>query len=138
MLLAGIALHHVPGGDAARDARHQRGLYPGVIVWNNDESNGGDAIFLDRGRVAFDSVRPTDKVRYSTGTASEHLCDFASLSFANLGDKLATDNGVWARAGDLNGTGPEPDLAGGLARALDEIARDLRSCEYAMPQPPVG
>ena len=72
------------------------GLYPGVIVWNIDESNGGDAIFLDKGRTGFDSVRPTDKVCYSTGTPSEHLWDFASLSFANLGDKLATDNGVVA------------------------------------------
>ena len=72
------------------------GLYPGVIVWNIDESNGGDAIFLDKGRAGFDSVRPTDKVCYSTGTPSEHLWDFASLSFANLGDKLATDNGVVA------------------------------------------
>lgn len=32
----------------------------------------------------------------------------------------------------------EPDLAGGLARALDEIALDLRSCEYPIPKPPVG
>lgn len=32
----------------------------------------------------------------------------------------------------------EPDLAGGLARALDQIAVDLRSCEYAIPAPPRG
>jgi Mg-chelatase subunit ChlD len=32
----------------------------------------------------------------------------------------------------------EPDLAGGLARALDQIAVDLRSCEYAIPAPPTG
>jgi hypothetical protein len=32
----------------------------------------------------------------------------------------------------------EPDLAGGLARALDEIALDLRSCEYPIPPPPAG
>lgn len=32
----------------------------------------------------------------------------------------------------------EPDLAGGLARALDAIALDLRSCEYTIPAPPVG
>lgn len=32
----------------------------------------------------------------------------------------------------------EPNLAGGLARALDEIALDLRSCEYPIPQPPAG
>ncbi|HEY6080908.1 MAG TPA: phosphate ABC transporter substrate-binding/OmpA family protein [Polyangiaceae bacterium] len=72
------------------------GQYPGVIVWGIDESNGGDAIFLDKGRKGFDSVLPTDKVCYSVGTPSEHLWDFASLSFANLGDKLATDNGVVA------------------------------------------
>lgn len=78
-------------------AKHRvDGQYPGVIVWNIDESNGGDAIFLDKGRKGFDSVLPTDKVCYSTGTPSEHLWDFASLSFANLGDKLATDNGVVA------------------------------------------
>jgi outer membrane protein OmpA-like peptidoglycan-associated protein len=78
-------------------AKHRiDGKYPGVIVWNIDESNGGDAVFLAKGRSGFDSVRPTDKVCYSTGTPSEHLWDFASLSFANLGDKLATDNGVVA------------------------------------------
>jgi hypothetical protein len=32
----------------------------------------------------------------------------------------------------------EADLAGGLARALDEIALDLRSCEYPIPRPPAG
>ena len=32
----------------------------------------------------------------------------------------------------------EPDLADGLARALDEIARDVRSCEYPIPAPPRG
>lgn len=72
------------------------GQYPGVIVWNIDESNGGDAIFLDKGRTGFDSVLATDKVCYASGTPSEHLWDFASLSFANLGDKLRTDNGVVA------------------------------------------
>jgi outer membrane protein OmpA-like peptidoglycan-associated protein len=78
-------------------ANHKVGnLLPGIIAWNIDESNGGDAIFLAKGRNGFDSVQPTDKVCYSTGTPSEHLWDFASLSFANLGDKLATDNGVVA------------------------------------------
>jgi outer membrane protein OmpA-like peptidoglycan-associated protein len=72
------------------------GLYPGVVLWNIDESNGGDAIFLAKGRAGFDSVKPSDKVCYATGTPSEHLWDFASLSFSNLGDRLATDNGVVA------------------------------------------
>jgi outer membrane protein OmpA-like peptidoglycan-associated protein len=77
-------------------AKHRvNGLYPGVIVWNIDESNGGDAIFLDKNRTGFDSVRSTDRVCYASGTPSEHLWDFASLSFANL-DNLATDNGVVA------------------------------------------
>jgi outer membrane protein OmpA-like peptidoglycan-associated protein/ABC-type amino acid transport substrate-binding protein len=73
------------------------GLYPGVIVWNIDESNGGDAIFLAKDRKSFDDVKPSDKVCYSAGTPSEHLWDFASLSFANLGDNLASDNGVVAK-----------------------------------------
>jgi hypothetical protein len=32
----------------------------------------------------------------------------------------------------------EPDLANGLARALDQIALDLRSCDYPIPRPPTG
>lgn len=75
----------------------QSGLYPGVIVWNIDESNGGDAIFLAKGRTNFDDVQPTDKVCYAEGTPSEHLWDFASLSFAQLGDAVGTDNGVVAK-----------------------------------------
>jgi outer membrane protein OmpA-like peptidoglycan-associated protein len=71
-------------------------LYPGVILWGIDESNGGDAIFLDKGKKSFDDVKASDKVCYSTGTPSEHLWDFASLSFANLGENLKTDNGVVA------------------------------------------
>ncbi|MEY4544329.1 MAG: hypothetical protein RL685_524 [Pseudomonadota bacterium] len=74
----------------------QDGLYPGVILWNIDESNGGDAIFLAKGRTNFDEVRASDKVCYATGTPSEHLWDFASLSFSNLGDRLTADNGVVA------------------------------------------
>jgi len=74
----------------------QDGQYPGVVLWNIDESNGGDAIFLAKGRTGFDSVKPSDKVCYATGTPSEHLWDFASLSFSNLGDQLQTDNGVVA------------------------------------------
>ncbi len=72
------------------------GKYPGVILWNIDESNGGDAIFLAKGRSSFDDVKASDKVCYSEGTPSEHLWDFASLSFSNLGDNLGTDNGVVA------------------------------------------
>jgi outer membrane protein OmpA-like peptidoglycan-associated protein len=73
------------------------GLYPGVILWNIDESNGGDAIFLAKDKKSFDDVKASDKVCFSTGTPSEHLWDFASLSFANLGDNLGTDNGVVAK-----------------------------------------
>jgi outer membrane protein OmpA-like peptidoglycan-associated protein len=73
------------------------GLYPGVILWNIDESNGGDAIFLARDRQSFDDVKTSDKVCFSTGTPSEHLWDFASLSFSNLGDSLGADNGVVAK-----------------------------------------
>jgi outer membrane protein OmpA-like peptidoglycan-associated protein len=72
------------------------GAYPGVILFGIDESAGGDAIFLAKGRKGFDEVRPTDKVCFATGTPSEHLWDFASLNFANLGDNLAQDNGVVA------------------------------------------
>jgi outer membrane protein OmpA-like peptidoglycan-associated protein len=74
----------------------KEGLYPGVILWNIDESSGGDAIFLSKGKRGFDSVKPSDKVCFATGTPSEHLWDFASLSFSNLGDRLPTDNGVVA------------------------------------------
>ena len=87
-------------------AKHKKdGLYPGVIVWNIDESNGGDAIFLAKDKKSFDDVKPTDKVCYSTGTPSEHLWDFASLSFSNLGENLGTDNGVVARPGVMLTTG---------------------------------
>jgi outer membrane protein OmpA-like peptidoglycan-associated protein len=77
--------------------RDKNGLYPGVILWNIDESNGGDAIFLAKDRKSFDDVRATDKVCFSTGTPSEHLWDFASLSFTRLGDNLPQDNGVVAK-----------------------------------------
>src|SRR5688572_18190838 len=77
--------------------RDKNGLYPGVILWNIDESNGGDAIFLSKDRKSFDDVRATDKVCFSTGTPSEHLWDFASLSFTRLGDNLPQDNGVVAK-----------------------------------------
>jgi outer membrane protein OmpA-like peptidoglycan-associated protein len=80
-------------------AKHKdaNGLYPGVILWNIDESNGGDAIFLSKERKSFDDVRNTDKVCFSSGTPSEHLWDFASLSFTRLGDNLPQDNGVVAK-----------------------------------------
>jgi outer membrane protein OmpA-like peptidoglycan-associated protein len=77
--------------------KHRRGgRYPGVIVWNIDESNGGDAIFLSQGRAGFDAVQPTDRVCYAAGTPSEHLWDFASLSFSTLDARLVTDNGLVA------------------------------------------
>ena len=79
-------------------AKHKEaGLYPGVILWGVDESNGGDAIFLAKGKQSFDDVKPTDTVCYSAGTPSEHLWDFASLSFARLGANLKTDPGVVAK-----------------------------------------
>jgi outer membrane protein OmpA-like peptidoglycan-associated protein len=77
--------------------KDKNGLYPGVILWSIDESNGGDAIFLSKDRKSFDDVRSTDKVCFSTGTPSEHLWDFASLSFTRLGDNLAQDNGIVAK-----------------------------------------
>jgi outer membrane protein OmpA-like peptidoglycan-associated protein len=77
--------------------KDKNGLYPGVILWSIDESNGGDAIFLSKDRKSFDDVRSTDKVCFSTGTPSEHLWDFASLSFTRLGDNLPQDNGVVAK-----------------------------------------
>jgi outer membrane protein OmpA-like peptidoglycan-associated protein len=78
-------------------AKHRvNGRYPGVIVWNVDESDGGDAIFLTKGRAGFDSVQATDRVCYAAGTPSEHLWDFASLAFDRLNSRLQTDNGVVA------------------------------------------
>ena len=71
------------------------GLYPGVILWAIDESDGGDAIFLTKDKKSFDDVKPSDKVCYATGTPSEHLWDFASLSFSAL-ENVKTDNGVVA------------------------------------------
>lgn len=73
------------------------GQYPGVIVFGIDESNGGDAIFLEQGRGGFDEIKPTDKVCFSAGTPSEHLWDFASLAFANVGSNVTQDNGVVAK-----------------------------------------
>jgi outer membrane protein OmpA-like peptidoglycan-associated protein len=70
--------------------------YPGVVLFGIDESAGGDAVFLEPGKTSFDTVKATDRVCYSTATPSEHLWDFASLSFDRLGD-LPTDNGVVAK-----------------------------------------
>ncbi|MBN1610920.1 MAG: OmpA family protein [Polyangiaceae bacterium] len=78
-------------------AKHkQKGLYPGVILWNIDESNGGDAVFVSKDKKSFDDVAPSDKVCFASGTPSEHLWDFASLSFASL-ENVKTDNGVVAK-----------------------------------------
>ena len=78
-------------------AKHKKSdLYPGVILWNIDESNGGDAIFLSKDKKSFDDVSPSDKVCYASGTPSEHLWDFASLSFASL-ENIKPDNGVVAK-----------------------------------------
>ncbi len=77
--------------------KHEKdGLYPGVIVFGIDESAGGDAIFLSKGKKSFDEVKPSDKVCYAEGTPSEHLWDFASLTFAGLDSGLAKDLGVVA------------------------------------------
>ncbi len=73
------------------------GKFPGEIIFGIDESAGGDAIFLGKGKKSFDEVTPEDKVCYSVGTPSEHLWDFASLAFAGLGDNLGKDNGVVAK-----------------------------------------
>ena len=50
------------------------GKYPGVILFGIDESSGGDAIFLEKGRSSFDEVKETDKVCFSTGTPSGASC----------------------------------------------------------------
>jgi outer membrane protein OmpA-like peptidoglycan-associated protein len=73
------------------------GQYPGAIVFGIDESAGGDAIFLAKGRKSFDDVKPSDQVCFAAGTPSEHLWDFASLSFASLSDKLGQKPGVVAK-----------------------------------------
>jgi outer membrane protein OmpA-like peptidoglycan-associated protein len=78
-------------------AKHKvNGQYPGTILWNIDESAGGDAIFVSKNKRSFDDLGPTDTVCYSVGTPSEHLWDFASLSFShleNLRTDLKTDKG---------------------------------------------
>lgn len=79
-------------------ARHlQGGQYPGTIIFGIDESAGGDAIFLSHGQKSFDDVKPTDKVCFAAGTPSEHLWDFASLSFSALEFDLPRDLGVVAK-----------------------------------------
>jgi len=75
----------------------QDGQYPGTIIFGIDESAGGDAIFLSRGQKSFDDVKPTDKVCFAAGTPSEHLWDFASLSFSALDFELPRDVGVVAK-----------------------------------------
>ena len=78
-------------------AKHQKnGQYPGVILFGIDESAGGDAIFLEKGRDSFDEVKASDKVCFAEGTPSEHLWDFASLSFATLESGLEKKLGVVA------------------------------------------
>jgi outer membrane protein OmpA-like peptidoglycan-associated protein len=79
-------------------AKHQQnGQYPGAVIFGIDESAGGDAIFLSREQKSFDDVKPTDAVCFAAGTPSEHLWDFASLSFAALNDDLPRDLGVVAK-----------------------------------------
>jgi outer membrane protein OmpA-like peptidoglycan-associated protein len=84
-------------------ARHQKaGRYPGVVVFAIDESAGADAIFMAKGRSGFDDVKPEDEVCFTPGTPSEHLWDFASLSFAALNnglveEKVAVAKDCWAK-----------------------------------------
>jgi outer membrane protein OmpA-like peptidoglycan-associated protein len=79
-------------------AKHlQNGQYPGAIIFGIDESAGGDAIFLSRAHGSFDDVKPTDAVCFAAGTPSEHLWDFASLSFSALNADLPRDLGVVAK-----------------------------------------
>jgi len=78
-------------------AKHQKqGQYPGVILLGIDESAGGDAIFLEKGLSGFDDVKASDKVCFAEGTPSEHLWDFASLSFSTLESGLEKKLGVVA------------------------------------------
>lgn len=78
-------------------SKHRKdGKYPGVILFGIDESAGGDAIFLAKGRRSFDEVKASDKVCFAEGTPSEHLWDFASLSFAALEIGLDKKLGVVA------------------------------------------
>jgi outer membrane protein OmpA-like peptidoglycan-associated protein/ABC-type nitrate/sulfonate/bicarbonate transport system substrate-binding protein len=73
-------------------ARHQKaGGYPALILFAIDESAGGDAMFMAKGRSSFDDVKPADEVCFAPGTPSEHLWDFASLSFAALNKGLTEE-----------------------------------------------
>ncbi len=73
-------------------ARYQKaGQYPGVVLFAIDESAGGDAIFMAKGSSGFDAVKPADEVCFTPGTPSEHLWDFASLSFAALNNGLVEE-----------------------------------------------
>jgi outer membrane protein OmpA-like peptidoglycan-associated protein len=79
-------------------ARYQKaGKYPAVILFAIDESSGGDAMFMAKGRSSFDDVRPGDEVCFAPGTPSEHLWDFASLSFAALNNGLTEEKVAVAR-----------------------------------------
>jgi outer membrane protein OmpA-like peptidoglycan-associated protein len=79
-------------------ARHKKaGQYPGVILFAIDESAGADAIFLAKGRSSLDDLKPGDEVCFTPGTPSEHLWDFASLSFAALNNGLVEEKVVIAK-----------------------------------------
>jgi outer membrane protein OmpA-like peptidoglycan-associated protein/ABC-type nitrate/sulfonate/bicarbonate transport system substrate-binding protein len=79
-------------------ARYQKaGQYPGVVLFAIDESSGADAIFMAKGRSSFDDVKPADEVCLTPGTSSEHLWDFASQSFAALGNGLVVEKDVVAK-----------------------------------------
>src|SRR5688572_12336396 len=73
-------------------ARYQKaGQYPGAVLFAIDESAGGDAIFLAKGLSSLDDVKPTNEVCFTPGTPSEHLWDFATLSFAALDNGLVVE-----------------------------------------------
>jgi outer membrane protein OmpA-like peptidoglycan-associated protein len=73
-------------------ARHKKaGEYPAVVLFAIDESSGADAMFMTKGRTSFDDVKPGDEVCFAPGTPSEHLWDFASLSFAALDNGIAEE-----------------------------------------------
>jgi ABC-type nitrate/sulfonate/bicarbonate transport system substrate-binding protein len=69
----------------------KEGKLPGVILFAIDESAGADAIFMTKGRSSLDDVKPGDEVCFTPGTPSEHLWDFASLSFSALGNGLVEE-----------------------------------------------
>jgi outer membrane protein OmpA-like peptidoglycan-associated protein len=73
------------------------GQFPGAVLFAIDESAGGDAIFMAKGLTGFDSVKPENEVCFTPGTPSEHLWDFATLSFAALNNGLVEEKVIVAK-----------------------------------------